>query len=111
MKIQHYSEVEAEEVKGLPGVRVRWVIGDRDGAENFAMRVFELAPGAQTELHTHPWEHEVFILEGKGTVHTPEGEKPIAQGDVAFVPPQEEHCFRNASTGTLRFICVIPMLP
>ena len=110
VKIQHYTEVQAEDAEGLPGVKVRWVIAERDGAENFAMRVFELSPGANTPLHSHPWEHEVFILEGEGMVLTSDRERSLAQGDVVFVLPEEEHRFRNTGAGTLRFICLIPIL-
>jgi quercetin dioxygenase-like cupin family protein len=41
------------------------VIGKQDGAQNFSMRVFEIAPGGHTPKHAHPWEHEMFIMRGK----------------------------------------------
>jgi len=47
MKHVHYSDIELEtpNEKGLKEVKVRWVISKKDGAENFAMRVFEIQPG------------------------------------------------------------------
>ena len=54
------------EIEGAEGVEVRWLISKDDGAENFAMRMFELGGGGHTPLHTHPHEHEVFVVEGEG---------------------------------------------
>jgi len=67
-KAVHYTEVPAEDVKedDASGVKIRWLISRRDGAENFAMRCFEIEPGGHTPRHSHDWEHEVFILKGGG---------------------------------------------
>jgi len=69
-KVCHYSKVAAE-VFGdeAPGVTIRWVIDEeRDGAPTYALRVIEVAPGGNTPNHTHPFEHENYIMEGKGRV-------------------------------------------
>ena len=59
MKIIHYSEAEGRDF-GSPAKDVigRVVVGKADGADNFCMRIFELAPGGYTPRHAHPWEHE-----------------------------------------------------
>ena len=66
-KAVHYSRVGAEDVTmdGAESVNVRWLISKKDGAENFAMRCFEMAPGGHSPHHSHKWEHEAFILEGE----------------------------------------------
>ena len=74
------------------------------------MRVFDVEPGASTPSHEHPWEHEVFILSGRGLVVGEQRETQIAKDSVVFVPPNEHHCFINDSQDTLRFICVIPIV-
>jgi quercetin dioxygenase-like cupin family protein len=67
LKISSYQNVEASKAEeGAEKLRVRWLITKEIGAENFAMRLFEMDPGGFSPLHRHPWEHEVFILEGKG---------------------------------------------
>ena len=66
MKIFRYEDVKALEVDGAPGVTIRWVINEKTGAPNFAMRVFEVRPGAATPYHRHWYEQEMFILEGTG---------------------------------------------
>ena len=69
MIITHAKDVKAEDVgEGAKGVKIRWLIGEQDGAPNFAMRHFEVAPGGHTPHHSHDWEHEVFVLSGRGKV-------------------------------------------
>ena len=106
MKVANYADTQPSEE--VPGVFKREVITARDGAPNFCMRVFEVKAGSSTPNHSHPWEHEVFILAGQGVVVGKEGESPIAKGSVVFVAPDEQHCFRNTGAEVLRFICLIP---
>lgn len=110
MKHVHYDQVQSEEVDvaGAEGVRVRWLISPDDGAPNFYMRRFELAAGGRTPRHTHPWEHEVYILEGRGTVLGEDGERPLRPGDVVYVPPGEEHCFLADQGEPAAFLCLVP---
>ena len=108
MKVINYLDVKlAEEV---PGVLKREVITASDGAPNFAMRVFEVEAGSATPSHTHPWEHEVLVLTGRGVVVSEVGRTPIAKDSVVFVAPNEHHCFVNNGNQTLRFVCLIPLL-
>jgi len=89
-------------------VGIRWLISKEDGAQNFAMRMFELQPGGHTPLHAHSQEHEVFILEGEGTF-VYEGQKhPFGAEYVVFVPPNKEHRFMNTGDSVLRMLCIIP---
>jgi quercetin dioxygenase-like cupin family protein len=78
------------------------------GAHNFAMRVFEVEPEGYTPLHKHPWEHEVFVLEGTGQLFDGEKTTLFTAGDVVFVPPNERHQFKNEGKTLLKFICLIP---
>jgi len=87
---------------------IRWLIGEPEGAPNFAMRIVEFEPGAVFETHQHPYEHEIFVLEGEGIAHTPNGEERMCPGVALYVPPSEPHGYRNVGDNPLRFICVIP---
>lgn len=108
MKIQDYRQVPAMPIEEEPGVTVRRVITGRDGAPHFAMRVFEIEPGAATHWGSHWWEHEVFVLDGEGAVKNVDGEVPIMGGTVVFVAPDEMHQFINKGNRPLRLICVVP---
>ena len=108
MKVFDYREVEGKEEK--PGVQMRTVIGAEQGAPRFVMRVFKTQPGSHTSLHSHWWEHEVFVFAGKGRVYSENGETEIQSGSVVFVEPNEPHCFSNTGDDLLRFVCVIPLI-
>ena len=107
MKVANYLDTKPTQER--PGVVKREVINAGDGAPNFCMRVFELEPGSSSPSHSHAWEHEVFVLSGRGVAVGEQGEKPIVKDSVVFVPPDEHHCFVNNSDEPLRFICVIPL--
>ena len=109
MKVFNHSEVQAIDAEeGASGLRVRWLITKETGAWNFAMRLFEMAPGGFSPLHSHPWEHEVYILRGEGVAVGKDGEKAFKPGTVVFVPADERHQFRNTGSGEVRFLCMIP---
>ncbi len=92
-------------------MKVRWLISKKDGAQNFAMRLFEVKPGGNSPLHQHEWEHEVFILEGEGELRGGLEARPLRPGDAVFVPADALHQFNNPGRKTLRFLCLIPNLP
>ena len=108
MKISKY--LDAKPVQELPGVVKREVVNADDGAPRFCMRVFEVEPGSSTPSHAHWWEHEVFVLSGRGVVIGEQGETPIEKESVVFIPPDEHHCFVNKGNDILRFICIIPLV-
>ena len=90
MKVKIAQDVEARKVEmdGAEGVTMRMLIGPDDGAVNFNMRMFELAPGGHTPRHSHRWEHEVYVLRGSGTVVTPDGDMPLRPGQAVYVAPK-----------------------
>jgi len=110
MNVFCYDAVKSEDVatEGASKVKVRWLITKEMGAKNFAMRIFEIEPDGYSPLHEHPWEHEVFILDGLGQLFDGEKTNLFKAGDVVFVPPNERHQFKNTGKTLLRFICLIP---
>ncbi len=110
MKIEKSSNITKSpvEIEGAKDVDIRWLISKADGAENFAMRMFELQPGGCTPLHTHPHEHEVFVVEGRGVFVFEGKEYPFNKDFAIFVPGGKEHCFRNTGDSVLKFLCIIP---
>jgi quercetin dioxygenase-like cupin family protein len=95
-------------MEGSSGCQVRWLVDEQQGAPNFAMRQYEVAPGGYTPRHSHPYEHEVFVLEGSGVVIEGDVEHPLAAGDFVFVVPGEVHLFRNTGKVPLKFLCMVP---
>lgn len=96
-------------MEGASGCEIRELITAADGAPTFAMRHFEIATGGHTPYHSHPWEHEVYILSGSGYLRIEDGHRPFTQGDAVYVAPGEEHSFVNDGSEPLQFLCMIPV--
>lgn len=96
MKHIHYLDQKPEkvEIDGAKGVVIRHVITEEDGAPNFNLRVLSIEPGGEGPNHSHPWEHEFFILSGEGIGEVGDREINVKQGDVLYVPPDVRHCIR-----------------
>jgi len=110
MKCVPYESIEATRFNNekIQGVAARVVIGKADGAENFCMRVFEIAPGGNTPKHAHDWEHEMFIHAGSGEVFVGGQQNSICAGSVVFIPSGQEHQIRNVGSEPLVFVCLVP---
>jgi len=110
MKVTPERNVEerAVDMPGASGCRVRWLIGEADSAPNFAMRRFAVEPGGFTPHHSHPYEHEIYVLRGEGEVLEGDQPHPLRAGDVVYVAPNDVHQFRNTGDAPLEFLCLIP---
>ncbi len=112
MKVENSARIEETEVtmEGAAGARMRLLISERDGARNFAMRMFTVAPGGHTPYHNHNYEHEVYILEGQGVLKGEQKTHEFGTGDVIFVQADEKHQFLNTGAQSLKFLCLIPAI-
>lgn len=109
MKVQHFTAVQAADAgSGSVNTSIRWLIAEKDGAPNFYMRYFEVAPGGMTPHHSHAWEHEIFIIGGKGKLAGADESYDLAPGMFAFVPGGEMHHLESAGGEALQFICLVP---
>jgi quercetin dioxygenase-like cupin family protein len=114
MLIRSVQDVPAAPVTmpGASGAAMRLLVGRADGAPTFAMRLFEIAPGGHTPRHAHNYEHEIYVVAGKGQVlggRAGSTIRPITAGDIIFMPPNEEHQLRNTGDAPLQFICLVPV--
>jgi quercetin dioxygenase-like cupin family protein len=110
MRIKQSQQVPQNNVNmdGAAGCQVRILVGGDEQAPNFVMRQFEVAPGGHTPRHFHPYEHEIYVLEGNGVIVDDAVERPLAAGDVVYVAPDDVHQFRNSGDVPLKFLCLIP---
>lgn len=112
MLIKRIDEVPAVpvEMDGAKDVSVRVLFGPDDAAPTFAMRVFDLDASGHTPYHSHPFEHEVIVLNGEIIAVTETAETLLTQGDVVMMMPDETHQFRNASnTDKAQMVCLVPI--
>jgi quercetin dioxygenase-like cupin family protein len=112
MKVHHYLDVTPLPVAGIEettqGLTIRRVISEVDGAGDFMMDVFEIEPGGHSELHVHPWEHQIFVVAGKGEVLGGNQSFAFGPGDVIFTAPDDEHQFRSSGADPVVFVCAVP---
>ncbi len=97
------------QMEGVEGASMAIMVGREDGAPNFALRSFAVEPGGHTPRHSHDYEHEVFVVAGSGTILLEGAERPIRQGDVIYVPADEEHQFKATGELPLQFLCIVPV--
>ena len=105
------TEAVEEQVVTMPGsadCTVRWLVGEQDDAANFAMRKFKVEPGGYTPRHSHPYEHEIYVLSGQGVVLEGDEQHSLTAGSVVYVKPDEVHQFRNTGDAPLEFLCMVP---
>lgn len=110
MPVKNYADIlpiqmDNDMVKNVAG---RVMIGKEDGAKNFCMRVFEMKKDGHTPMHTHDWEHEIFVHAGSGEVFIEDKWFPLSSGSTVFIPANVEHQFRNPSEDLFTFVCLIP---
>jgi quercetin dioxygenase-like cupin family protein len=107
MQIRNHKDVPV--VPYAAGIEKRVMLGPKQGAPTFVMRIFDLPPGAASPWHQHDWEHEVYVLLGRGLAVSKAGEAPIRRGDALLLPANEMHCLKNNSRRVLRFMCLVPL--
>jgi len=110
-KVIHYSDIKAKEFgPAAPGASIRVLIDDEhDGAPVYKLRMIEIVVGGNSPDHSHPYEHENFVVEGEGQVRIGDTWHDLKPGDVVFVPPGVRHQYRNAGKSTFKFLCGIPV--
>jgi len=121
--IRRSDDVEYEDVGAADGMRKGVLIDESRGAPNFAIRRFELDPGASVPEHTNEVEHEQYVLSGEYTVgireasETPQAdgeavdgdeEYTVSEGDSLLIPAGVVHWYRNEGDEPGAFICAVP---
>jgi quercetin dioxygenase-like cupin family protein len=91
----------------VSGIKFYPMLTEKEGAPNFAMRLFEIEPSGHTPKHTHNWEHEVIITEGSGFVLKVDEKIAIEKDDFILVPPGLLHQFIAGENG-MNMVCVVP---
>jgi quercetin dioxygenase-like cupin family protein len=110
MKHFHFTEIDEKKVEafGSTETTIRVFISE-DEAPNFIMRRFEIKPRGQIGVHSHDWEHEIFILNGEVVLINENGVRDeVSEGEFVFIPPNEPHGYINEGNETAAFICMIP---
>jgi len=91
------GDAALNEDEGFIGLGVFWLATrDTVGAESLLLGASTFEPGGLHEHHRHPNGDEIlFILEGGGEHLTPDGAVPLSAGEIAYIPANEFHGFKN----------------
>jgi len=95
-------------MEGVIHTSIQWLYSKVEGAPNFSMRRFTIAPGGRIGLHGHHWEHEIYFLSGRGIAFNDRERTEVGPGDVIFLPGNEPHGYENTGSEDLVFLCMIP---
>jgi len=106
--VRRAGEAEPVAVGAADGLSKAVLIDESDGAPNFAIRRFELAPGATVPRHTNAVEHEQYVLAGEYTVGIGDEEYVVREGDSLLIPAGVEHWYRNDAAEPGAFLCAVP---
>ena len=92
-------------VSVVPGrERIFFVNKELTNIDDMLAGVMYYKNNASSPFHLHEnCEHFYFIIEGKGTVETPEGIRPVEPGSLVFIPPEAKHRLRATETGLFYF--------
>ena len=97
-------------MEGAKGVYKQIPISKENGTPTFFHSAcFHQAPGGHTPLHSHPFEHLNYVIEGNGAVVAEDQEHELKKGDCVLVLPGETHQYKNTSADKpLTLICAVP---
>ena len=110
MEIRNFEDVPNNPVdmEDAEHVKMRLLLSQDDGADNFVMRMFEIGPGGHTPLHAHDWEHEIYILDGQGVITFEGVDYSLIPGNTLLVPGGTMHQFKCTDPKVFRFLCIVP---
>jgi mannose-6-phosphate isomerase-like protein (cupin superfamily) len=92
-------------VSVVPGrERIFFVNQELTNIDDMLAGVMYYNSNASSPFHLHEnCEHFYFIIEGKGSVETPDGVRAVGPGDLVFIPPEAKHRLRATETGLFYF--------
>lgn len=106
--IKQAEEITYERLSKADGVEKGVIFDESDGAPNFRMRHYRLAPGAEVPKHTNGVEHEIHTVSGEYVVGIDGEEYTVSPGDSLLIPAGTVHWFRNETDEESAFICMVP---
>jgi mannose-6-phosphate isomerase-like protein (cupin superfamily) len=75
--------------------RIFFVNKELAGMDDMLAGIMRYRKGASSPYHFHEnCEHFYFIIEGAGTVESPEGVREVKAGDLIFFPAEAKHRLR-----------------
>ena len=93
------------------GAKAARLINLDDNPPTCTLTYSEIPPGQTSAHHIHEWEHEVYIIEGSGSLICDGVDYPVKAGDALFIPPNVDHYTLNdGPQGDIRRIEINPLI-
>ena len=93
-----------------PGKAARLISLD-DNPPTCTLSYSVIEPDKTSAHHIHQWEHEVYIMEGAGTLICDGKEYPVKAGDAMYIPGNVDHyTLNNGGKGNIRRVEINPLL-
>ena len=93
-----------------PGQPARLISLD-DNPPTCTMSYSVIEPDKTSSHHIHQWEHEVYVIEGSGTLVCDGKEYPVKAGDAMYIPGNVDHyTLNNGGEGNIRRIEINPLI-
>ena len=103
------ADVKAEPVARASGTEIQWLISKNDGAPNFDLRKFTIAPGGKIPKHYHDdIEHEQYVLRGEYILGIDAKTYKLKAGDSIYIPAKSVHWYQNTGNERAEFLCIVP---
>jgi len=93
------------------GTNAARLINLDDNPPTCTLSYSQIEPGKTSAHHIHEWEHEVYIIEGSGSLVCDGKSYPVKAGDALFIPPNVDHYTLNDSgAGNIHRIEINPLI-
>jgi len=108
--VKTVAEIELREVAAGTATQTQVLVGQDDGAPNFAMRRFVMGEGGGMPFHTNEVEHEQYVLRGRARVRIGDQVHDVKADDAVYIPAGAPHSY-DVVEAPFEFLCVVPNSP
>jgi len=108
--VKAVAELELHEVAAGTATQTQVLVGEDDGAPNFAMRRFVMGAGGGMPFHTNAVEHEQYVLRGRARVRIGDEVHDVKANDAVYIPAGTPHSY-EVIEAPFEFLCVVPIQP
>ncbi len=110
MIVGNINKLQAKKVnhESAKDAYMKVLVSEKEGWDDYVMRVVEVEKDGYTPRHNHPWPHINFIIEGEGTIMINGKDHPVKAGGYAYVPSDALHQYKNTGDKVFKFICIVP---
>ena len=94
--------------KAAAGSMLAKAIGDKEGWDDYVMRIVRIEPNGTSFNHNHSWPHINYYIKGEGILQMEGVDYRVSSGDCSYVPGGHMHQWRNETNEIFEFICIVP---